>query len=77
MTSTTPLKDLTVLLAMSLPQTPLRTRFASAREAAASNASASKLSLAKSLQEALTTNAGLSEDQFNKIWADACSASGN
>ena len=44
---------------------------------AASNASASKLSLAKSLQEALTTNAGLSEDQFNKIWADACSASGN
>jgi hypothetical protein len=43
----------------------------------ASNASASKLSLAKSLQEALTTKAGLSEDQFNKIWADACSASGN
>ncbi len=42
-----------------------------------SNVSASKLSLAKSLQEALTTKAGLSEDQFNKIWADACSASGN
>ena len=29
---------------------------------------ASKLSLAKSLQEALTTSAGLSEDQFQKIW---------
>ncbi len=44
---------------------------------AASAASASKLSLAKSLQEALTTMAGLSENQFNKIWANACSASGN
>ncbi len=44
---------------------------------AASAASASKLSLAKSLQEALTTTAGLSEDQFNKIWANACSALGN
>jgi hypothetical protein len=43
----------------------------------ASNASASKLSLAKSLQEALTTKAGLSKDQFNKIWADAGSALGN
>ena len=44
---------------------------------AASAASASKLSLAKSLQEALKTTAGLSEDQFNKIWADACNALGN
>ncbi len=44
---------------------------------AASAASTSKLSLAKSLQEALTTTVGLSEDQFNKIWADACNASGN
>ncbi len=41
---------------------------------AASTASASKISLAKSLQEALTMTAGLSEDQFNKIWANACSA---
>jgi hypothetical protein len=29
--------------------------------------SATKLSLAKSLQEALTTTAGLTENQFNKI----------
>jgi hypothetical protein len=44
---------------------------------AASAVSASKLSLAKSLQEVLTTMAGLSEDQFTKIWANACSALGN
>jgi hypothetical protein len=31
----------------------------------------------KSLQEALTTTAGLSEDQFKKIWANACNALGN
>jgi hypothetical protein len=41
------------------------------------NSSASNLSLSKSLQVALVTTAGISEDQFNKIWADACSASGN
>ncbi len=40
-------------------------------------ANASKLSLAKSLQEALTTTAGLSEDQFNKIWQNCCDALGN
>jgi hypothetical protein len=34
---------------------------------AASAASTSKLSLTKSLQEALTTMAGLSEDQFKEI----------
>ena len=47
--------------------------------ASASNAStnASKLSLAKSFQEALTTTAGLSEDQFQKIWQSCCDASGN
>jgi hypothetical protein len=39
--------------------------------------SASKLSLSKSLQAALVTMAGMSEDQFNKIRADACSPSGN
>jgi hypothetical protein len=39
--------------------------------------SAMKLSLAKSLQEALTTTAGLSDDQFNKIWESCCSALGN
>jgi hypothetical protein len=38
---------------------------------------ASKLSLAKSLQEALTTTAGLSEDQFQKIWQKCCDSSGN
>ncbi len=39
--------------------------------------SAAKLSLAKSLQEALTTTAGLSDDQFNKIWENCCNALGN
>ena len=38
---------------------------------------ASKLSLAKSLQEALMTTAGLTEDQFQKIWQSCCDASGN
>jgi hypothetical protein len=38
---------------------------------------AAKLSLAKSLQEALTTTAGLTKDQFNKIWESCCNASGN
>jgi hypothetical protein len=41
------------------------------------NSAASKLSLSKSLQATLVTTAGLSESQFNKIWADACSALGN
>ena len=43
----------------------------------AASTNASKLSLAKSLQEALTTTAGLSEDQFQKIWQSCCDASGN
>ncbi len=38
---------------------------------------AAKLSLAKSLQEALTTTVGLTDDQFNKIWENCCSALGN
>ncbi len=38
---------------------------------------ATKLSLAKSLQEALTTIAGLSKDQFSKIWDKYCNDSGN
>jgi hypothetical protein len=42
--------------------------------AAVLTASTSKLSSAKSLQEALTTMTRLSEDQFNKIWESACSA---
>jgi hypothetical protein len=41
------------------------------------NSAASKLLLSKSLQMALVTTAGLTEDQFNKIWADARSATGN
>jgi hypothetical protein len=39
--------------------------------------SAAKLSLAKSLQEVLTTSAGLTDDQFNKIWKNCCNSSGN
>ena len=42
-----------------------------------STPSAAKLSLAKSLQEALATTTGLSDDQFTKIWDKCCSASGN
>jgi hypothetical protein len=39
--------------------------------------SAATLSLSKSLQAALVTTAGISEDQFKKIWNNACNASGN
>jgi hypothetical protein len=41
------------------------------------DSAASKLSLSKSLQAALVTTAGISESQFEKIWNDACNASGN
>jgi hypothetical protein len=41
------------------------------------DSSALKLSLSKSLQAALVTTAGITEDQFKKIWAEACNASGN
>ena len=41
------------------------------------DSSASKLSLSKSLQAALVTTAGITEDQFKKIWAEACNALGN
>ncbi len=41
------------------------------------NSAASKLLLSKALQAALVTTAGLTEDQFNKIWADVCSTRGN
>jgi hypothetical protein len=38
---------------------------------------AAKLSLSKSLHAALVTTAGLSAEQFQKIWAEACNESGN
>jgi hypothetical protein len=41
------------------------------------DSAASKLLLSKSFQAALVTTAGLTEDQFNKIWTDAYSALGN
>jgi hypothetical protein len=41
------------------------------------DSSASKLSLSKSLQAALVTTAGITEDQFKKIWAEACNALGH
>ena len=41
------------------------------------DSSALKCSLSKSLQAALVTTAGISEDPFKKIWVKACSASGN
>ena len=45
--------------------------------ASTASTNVSKLSLAKSLQEALTTTAGLSEDQFHKIWQNCCDGLGN
>ena len=36
-----------------------------------------KLTLAKTLQAALMTNAGVSKSQFQQIWDEACSESGN
>jgi hypothetical protein len=41
------------------------------------NSAASKLSLSKPLQAAFVTTAGITESQFNTIWADACIALGN
>jgi hypothetical protein len=41
------------------------------------DSSATKLSLSKSLQAALVTTAGISEDQFKKILDEACNALGN
>lgn len=42
-----------------------------------SDKEAKKLTLAKTLQSALVTKAGLSESQFQQIWDEACSESGN
>jgi hypothetical protein len=39
--------------------------------------SAAKLYLSKSLQAALVITAGLSADQCQKIWAEACNELGN
>ena len=36
-----------------------------------------KLGLSQSLQAALMTKAGLSENQFQQIWCEACTESGN
>ena len=57
--------------------TPVTVKKEYASTSTASTNNASKLSLAKSLQEALTTTAGLSEDQFQKIWKNCCDSSGN
>jgi hypothetical protein len=60
------------------PATSASTSAKSAAPASVLNdLSAAKLSLSKSLQAALVTTAGISEDQFKKIWNDACNASGN
>ncbi len=37
----------------------------------------SKRSLSKSLQSALMTKAGISEDALKKIWDETCASSGN
>jgi hypothetical protein len=61
--------------------TPSVTLPSSAPTGAASKSSnigdSSKLSLLKSLQSALMTKAGISEDAFKKIWDEACASSGN
>ena len=49
----------------------------SAKSAASAEGGAKKLAFSQHLQSALVTQAGLSEDQFRKIWDDACSQSGN
>ena len=49
----------------------------STKPAASAEGGAKKLELSQQLQSALVTQAGLSEDQFKKIWDDACSQSGN
>ncbi len=41
------------------------------------DSSAAKLSLSKSLQAALVTTDGLSADQFQTMWAEACNVLGN
>lgn len=43
----------------------------------AADASTKKLSLSQHLKSALVTHAGLSDDQFQTIWEDACNQSGN
>jgi len=57
--------------------TPTTTPAPAPASASTASTNASKLSLAKSLQEALTTTAGLSEDQFQKIWQNCCDSLGN
>ena len=49
----------------------------STKPAASAGGGAKKMALSQQLQSALVTQAGLSEDQFKKIWDDACSQSGN
>ena len=49
----------------------------STKPAASAEGGAKKMALSQQLQSALVTQAGLSEDQFKKIWAKACNALGN
>ena len=49
----------------------------STKPAASAGGGAKKMALSQQLQSALVTQAGLSEDQFKKIWDDACSQLGN
>ena len=64
-------------LASASPPASASTVSTNVSKASTASTNASKLSLAKSLQEALTTTAGLSVDQFQKIWQSCCDASGN
>jgi hypothetical protein len=69
-------QDQTAKKGNSTPTAPAK--FSSPAAAIKPNAGdLSKLLLLKSLQSALMTKAGISEDQFKKIWDEACSSLGN
>ena len=61
----------------TIPVTAAPSATVPSNAASTASTNTSKLSLAKSLQEALTTTAELIEDQFQKIWQNCCNASGN
>jgi hypothetical protein len=62
----------------STPTPSVTLPFSAPTAASKSNiGNSSKLSLSKSLQSALMTKAGISEDAFKKIWDEACASSGN
>jgi hypothetical protein len=71
-------KDLALKKGNTTPTPPVTLPSSASNAATKSNiGNSSKLSLSKSLQSALMTKAGISDDAFKKIWEDACASSGN